>query len=335
MLVLVRTARGLTQADVAKKSDLSQGLLSKAETGSVALDDRRLERVAQALDVPVARLTSSVPPNSVLSACAFHRKRSTLPVSDAKRVRALLDLTRLQTEGLVDELAPSLELPRQSPSPDGYTSPEDIAGAVRQTLGSPSGPLPNLVSLVEGLGVLMLTRDLGAPRIDAIGSWPEGRRPLFLLNFAAPADRKRFTLAHELGHTVMHPVPAPDQESEADRFASELLMPAADIRLQLDDLSLARLAVLKQTWRVSMAALVRRARDIGTISDYEYKRINIEFSTAGYRTREPVDIEDETPTLIADIVRRRLAAGESFAQLARMVYQNEQEFKTLYGGSAQ
>ena len=333
MLVLVRTARGMTQGEVAKRAHLSQGLLSKAETGMLSLDRGRLAAVARALDVPVDRFTSSAPPDDVLSACAFHRKRSSLSVSDAKRIRALLDLTRLQVEGLVDERTPELGLPRQSPSADGYTSPEDIAESVRRVLTEVTGPIANLVHEAEQLGVLMVNRNLGAPRIDAIGTWPAGHRPLFLLNSSAPADRKRFTLAHELGHTVMHPAPVPDQEAEADRFASELLMPAAEIRAELHNLSLARLVALKQRWRVSMAALVRRARDVGTISDHEYKMLNIEFSTAGYRTREPVDIADETPTLITEIIQRRLSAGETVTELARTAHQHEAEFQTLYGGA--
>jgi Zn-dependent peptidase ImmA (M78 family)/transcriptional regulator with XRE-family HTH domain len=333
MLVLVRTARGMTQGEVAKKAHLSQGLLSKAETGMLSLDRKRLAAVARALDVPADRFTSSAPPHDVLSACAFHRKRSSLSVSDAKRIRALLDLTRLQVEGLVDDHTPELGLPRESPSTDGYTSPEDIAGSVRRVLTEVTGPIANLVHEAEHLGVLMVNRNLGAPRIDAIGTWPAGHRPLFLLNSSAPADRKRFTLAHELGHTVMHPAPVPDQESEADRFASELLMPATEIRAELHNLSLARLVALKRRWRVSMAALVRRARDVGTISDHEYKMLNIEFSTAGYRTREPVDIADETPTLITEIIQRRLSAGETVAELARAAHQYEAEFQTLYGGA--
>lgn len=332
MLVLVRAARGMTQGEVAKSAALSQGLLSKAETGMLSLDRVRLSAVARALEVPVDRFTSSAPPDGILSACAFHRKRSSLSVSDAKRIRALLDLTRLQVEGLVDEYTPELGLPRESPSADGYTSPEDIAGSVRQVMTDATGPITNLVQEVEHLGVLMVKRDL-ALRIDAIGTWPAGHRPLFLLNSSAPADRKRFTLAHELGHTVMHPAPVQDQEAEADRFASELLMPASEIRTELHNLSLARLVALKRRWRVSMAALVRRARDVGTISDHEYKTLNIEFSTAGYRTREPVDIADETPTLITEIIQRRLSAGETVAELARTAHQYEAEFQTLYGGA--
>lgn len=73
-----------------------------------------------------------------------------------------------------------------------------------------------------------------------------GKKPHILLNASATATRKRFTLAHEIGHIVIpwhvgtiiditsDQLPDPsalDQywivESEANRFASELLMPAS------------------------------------------------------------------------------------------------------------
>src|SRR5680860_1350268 len=98
MVQLVRVARGLTQTDLAKRAGISQAVLSKVETGGVELDTDRLAAVATELNVPLARLTTSEPTGGVLSACAFHRKRNSLPVSDANRIRANLDLRRLQVE---------------------------------------------------------------------------------------------------------------------------------------------------------------------------------------------------------------------------------------------
>ena len=51
-----------------------------------------------------------------------------------------------------------------------------------------------------------------------------------------------------------------------------------------------------------MAALIRRARDLGVISDYRYKELNIELSKAGWRSREPVEVPPERPRLLADVV---------------------------------
>ena len=69
------------------------------------------------------------------------------------------------------------------------------------------------------------------------------------------------TLAHELGHLVMHRFPSPDMENEAHAFASAFLMPAGDIRpyLQSRRIDLQLLASLKPEWRVSMQSIIMRA----------------------------------------------------------------------------
>lgn len=77
-------------------------------------------------------------------------------------------------------------------------------------------------------------------------------RPVIVLNDAHSDTRKRFTLAHELGHYVLHgdPLdvvtekihfrisngdPSDTNEIAANAFAAELLMPAAVVRQELSN----------------------------------------------------------------------------------------------------
>lgn len=50
-----------------------------------------------------------------------------------------------------------------------------------------------------------------------------------------PADRRHFTLAHELGHALLHREAFPGKEAEiqADRFAAELLLPESSAKLEM------------------------------------------------------------------------------------------------------
>lgn len=329
-VTLARLARGRTQAELAVDTGISQAYLSKVEKGAVVLSGARLEAVAGALGYPVSLFLLTPDDAPVTTACVFPRKRNSLPVSAERRVRALLDVTRLQVEALLDDDTPPVMLVREPPSDDGWVGPEDVAVLVRESLGAPAGPLINLTEALERVGVIVVARDLGSRRLDAIGQWPAGRRPLFLLSTHAPADRQRFTLAHELGHAVMHLDPRPDQEVEADRFAAELLLPASDIREELEDLDMSGLVTLKMKWRVSMAALVRRARDLGAISDYRYKQLNIDLSAAGYRTREPATFLPERPILLPSALERRLGAGQSAEALASRAHMLTQELSDLY-----
>lgn len=330
MIQLVRVARGLTQTELAKRAGISQAVLSKVETGMVALDDERLSVIARHLEVPLARLTTSEPTGGVLSACAFHRKRNSLPVSDANRIRATLDLRRMQVEALLPLGDGEITVPRTPPSDDDWDSPETIALDVRAAMGLGDGPIDDLVAAVEGTGAVVVVADLGAARIDAIGSWPAGHRPVFMLNSRTPADRRRFTLAHELGHAVMHELPRSDQEAEADRFASELLMPSNSIRSELTRLDLPKLVHLKPRWGTSMAAIIRKARDVDAISDHDYKQLNIALSTAGYRTNEPIPLHEELPSLVTRAVDQHLREGELIEQLADRALMTVNEFTNVY-----
>ena len=331
MLEIVRTARGLTQGELGRRSQISQSVISKLESGVLVDAGERMLTLAEVLDVPVERLTSEPLAETLLSACVFHRKRSSLPVSHANRLRAMLQLVRLQVDPLVKAEFGGRRPPTIRPTNDGYVSPEDIARRVRALVGDTDGPLLNVSGLAEALGIALVELDFEAPKLDAIGSAQDDEQPLILLNTATTGDRRRFTLAHEIGHVVMHAEPAAEQETQADRFASELLMPAVSISRELEGLTQGDLPGLKVRWGVSMAALVRRGRDLGSISDWDYKNLNIALSSAGYRTREPIDIPIERPTVIAAAMRRRIAAGEAIEVIASDLLMTPNDFDQTYG----
>lgn len=327
-LSTVRIARGLTQAALADASGVSQATISKLESGLADLEEARWADLARVLDAPVS-LVSARQVSEDASAVVFHRKRSSLPVSVASRLRAQLDLLHLQVGGLLGAQAP-VRIERIPLPADGHLTPEEVAQHVRRHLAVAPGPIPDLVGLLEAAGIAVVRSDLGSAKIDALMSWPPGARPVVLLGAHAPGDRQRFSVAHEMGHALMHEVPSDAQEAEADRFAAELLMPRVDIADHLRDVTVARLAQLKPHWGVSMAALLRRARDLAQISESTYRRLSIELSSAGYRTREPVEVPVEVPHMVAGRVRELLAAGKTPNELAQMASMTEKDFAKTY-----
>jgi Zn-dependent peptidase ImmA (M78 family) len=328
MLGTVRVARGLTQSALAKDAGVSQATVSKVESGVMSLPDAQWDRLAEILDAPSGLLSQPVG-FAGAPATAFHRKRASLSVSVANQLRARLDLVHLQLSGLVGDRVP-VEIRRDPLDDDGYTSPEEVAQRVRSALRIAQGPIADLIAVIEGAGVVVVNEDLGSVKVDALMSWPPGGRPVVLLGEHAPGDRQRFSLAHELGHAVMHEVPTAAQESEADRFAAELLMPRADIAGSLSDVSMAALARLKRVWGVSMAALLRRARDLDQISDYQYRQGSIELSRAGYRTREPVEVAAGRPRLLGDCLAAQMAVGVTVQALAGAAWMTEPSFRSTY-----
>ena len=77
---------------------------------------------------------------------------------------------------------------------------ESRASAARSLLGYGDGPLTNLQSTVEKLGLLAFSYDLGPHVID--GCYVRlGEVGVALVNGSVDAGRRRFNLAHELGHS--------------------------------------------------------------------------------------------------------------------------------------
>lgn len=328
LLEAARLSRGLTQAELAAASGIAQGIISKFETGALPADER-LSALATTLGVPTELVdgsTTQAPHTRV-----FHRKQASLPMKARNQLQADMLLAHVRVSRLVGDYLHH-QVPRL-PLPDNHWyGPDDRARELREQWNIPAGPIRSMVDVMETHGVPCLVWDVSSARVDAISSWPEDAAPIVLLGSHAPGDRLRFTVAHELGHAVLHEVPSAESETEADIFASEFLMPESDIRDDLRDVSLSTLATLKRKWGVSIAALMRRARDLGAISDSKYRSLNIELSSAGMRKNEPVQIDREQPTLLANIVGERTASGEGIAALADTALITVRELEHNYLG---
>lgn len=350
MLVLSRESRGMTQGQLAAAMQeldksggkISQGYISRAEAGRLTVSDDRLELYAQALGYPAALLCLTENEVGAGVGLVHHRKKQAATAGDLKRIHAVVNLTRLQLRPLLAG-APRPAGPGIPRIPvDDLTTPSDAARAVRAAWSVPPGPLESMVSWAERAGVVVTCRELVATvpldsgtesvPVDAVSCNPAGEDPLVLLNLGTPAERARYTLAHELGHMSMHEVPHPDQEKQANAFAAELLMPARDIRADLArrSLTVARLLELKSYWKVSMWALMRRAHTLGELSDWQYRNLAVEMSSLGYRFHEPGGLDGESPTTVSSAIRWHLDNGRDVAALARTALLSPAEFTHLY-----
>ncbi|MER5539772.1 ImmA/IrrE family metallo-endopeptidase [Streptomyces mirabilis] len=343
MLALARESRGMTQAGVAdamtKASDgaavVSQGYVSRAESGRLAVGEDRLVLYAAALGYPPELLCVDPQMSGVGVGLIHHRKRASLSAPALRRIHAQLALVRLQVSGMAGAAAvpdgvhrfPQVVL-------DDLTTAKDAARQVRREWGLPAGPVADVIGSVEEAGGWVVVRDLGSRLLDAVSQWDGRQRPLMLVNDRAPGDRCRFSVAHELGHLVMHTEPGTpgEQEKQADAFASEFLMPAADIRQAFTGgVDLARLAELKRIWRVSMSALLRRAVDLNALSDWQYRTVAVEMSALGYRTAEPVDVAPERPRRVDALVGILLSdRGLEIDQAAACARLLPEDFERLY-----
>lgn len=331
MLAAAREARGLTQSQLAERAGVPQGTLSKAEHGLVPLSPERMTALADALGFPLDLFEWDEEVYGFGSSTFYHRKQKSLPQTRLREIQATFNLTRMRAK----RLARGLEIePKHRFQPlelDDFGSPEEAARAVRAMWAVPMGPVKDVCRLIENAGGVVVRADFATPKISAISQWVTGERPVFVANTGNSPDRERFTLAHEIAHVLLHSTPNENQEGEADRFASELLMPAAEIGPRLAaGLDLARAAQLKPYWRVSMGALIRRAKNLNYITESRYKSLNVQMSQRGWLRHEPVDIEADRPRFLDQVIQIQLTSGYSVDQLAKIAGLTVEEFARLY-----
>lgn len=321
VLETARRAQGMTQEQLAARAGVHQAALSRYENDLREPEADALERLAGALGVTPGFLQHAGRARGGMAMDAHMRRRQTAPPGVWRQLEAKLNLYRWHTSQLFEEV--SLKAEQHVPTLDLLdVAPEHAARLVRAQWRMPAGPVRHLAAWLEAAGCVLIGEDFGTSRVDGLSQWI-GDHPVILFNTAAPPDRLRLTLAHELGHLVLHTdaVGADDVEADANAFAGEFLMPAEVIRPALRNVKAVRLLDLKVEYGVSMQALVERAFHLGLLTTTQRTSMYKMFSARGWRTREPrsEDIARETPRLAESIgqeLARRGLNPEEIASIA-------------------
>lgn len=303
-LRLARAFQGLSQVDVADAVGVSQAYVHQLESGSRQQPTPTVvNTLAEVLKVPPSFLYLTRPHVEFRDEeCAFRRRANT---SLAHRLRVLAHGTLFAE--VVEELEQYVELPEPNVPKHRVASRADIetaAAACRSAWEIPSdAPIANMVRVLENAGVVVTRFGASADRIDAFSR--AGHRDIVVLNTdKGSTSRTRYDCAHECGHLVMHrglEGGAPDLEDEANFFAGALLLPRTAFVREFGyqpRVSFDHLTQLKVRWRVSIAAIVRRAYDLQLISAVEYRRLNILLRQDLHRG-EPAEPPDEPPELFS------------------------------------
>ncbi len=263
-----------------------------------------VERLASVLNYPTSLFYRPEHVRGTDSICFHHRKRASMPVTLLTTVEANMHLTQLQVGALLEELEIHSANEFLTLDTDEYEDdPRQVAQALRRFWRLPNGPIINIVRVIEAAGGVVVFRDFHTPKLDGMSCWQKTTHPVFFLNSSMPVDRMRWTLAHELGHLVMHATPPTrNPEIEANEFASEFLAPAADIMPDLRNLKFSQLAALKSYWRLSMSAIIMTAKNTGAVPDSRIRSLYVQLSQHGWRTVEPFPLSAEEPSILAEAI---------------------------------
>jgi Zn-dependent peptidase ImmA (M78 family)/DNA-binding XRE family transcriptional regulator len=332
ILQLARESRGLNQTQLADLANVTQGTISFLENRMMEVNDSLLTKIATALNYPVSffeRQVNLYNPNNY-----FWRKRSKVSSKSIKQAEALMNIYKMGVETMLKSIdLPDSTLFSWDVTIDG--TPEEAARQLRKVWRLPKGRIDNLTTVAENNGVLVVHVDYGVPELDGLNIHTIHQQPIIFLNRDKPADRMRLNLAHELGHLILHCNTAigaeRDVEAEAFAFASELLMPADEIRPQLSNLDLAKLADLKRHWKVSMAAILMWGTKLNLVPPQRARSLRI--GLAPYRLEEPANLSfpRETPKLLQEVIDAHLnELGYTMENVASLACLHSTEFQERF-----
>lgn len=146
-------------------------------------------------------------------------------------------------------------------------------------------------------------------KLDAVSEWIDDRPFIMLTDNHESAVRRRFNVAHELGHIILHDeiesiyeygsIEFKKIEEQAHQFASHLLLPDNGFTESLISTNLDFYIELKKHWKVSIAAMVYKTAKLGFINEDQKLYLNKKISFNKWRKKEPLDdiIPLEKPTL--------------------------------------
>jgi Zn-dependent peptidase ImmA (M78 family)/DNA-binding XRE family transcriptional regulator len=327
-LAHARLSRGLRKKDLADLIGVTPSAVSQYEQGVSYPSASVVAELSLALSYPPKFFEQGRPRFEIShDECHFRRLRSTSKLERSRvlaRAELLMELVdALERRGLK---FPPVDLPEDLSSfADSPAHIEEVAVEVRRRWGLGIGPIDNMVRLLESKGCIVTRLRSESESVDAFSTWM-AKRPLIVLNSEkGNVERSRYDAAHELAHLIFHHDAEPGSrriEEQAHKLGAAFLMPSNAIRRELPQrFAWNKYFDLKKRWKVSLAALVRRARDLGVISEATYKRAMVQYSSNEWRKKgEPGDLKQpEQPVLIP----RALSMIEERLGIDRLTIVNE------------
>ena len=303
-ITFARELRGLTKKELAEMIKKTPSAVSQIERGLIHPDLETFVGMSFALKVPPSFFTKKTDQTNhiELASCHFRSLRSTsqsMRRQSARKGDLCIDFIELlESKGL---LFPKEEVTDFSVSAETDEEIERTAIALRRHWKMGLGPIPDIIKLVESKGIVILPLEEVCNKVDAYSIW-RGKRPCMLLSQTRTASRLRFDVSHELGHLVLHEDTAAGEaktERQANRFAGAFLAPRDSFIEECPRRwSFQAFKQMKFRWRMSIQALLYRAKDLACISQSTYQRAMMQLSSAGMRKNEGKEWEMEKPVLV-------------------------------------
>jgi Zn-dependent peptidase ImmA (M78 family)/transcriptional regulator with XRE-family HTH domain len=318
-LVEARDSRGLTQVALADLINRTSSSISRWEAGNQSPEPEALEILARALNLPITFFLRPQPPYG--DNPMFFRSMASTTQALRRRTCGRLHWAEEISLALQEWLdLPSVSVPRLDAADYreiGEADIEGIAAECRSLWNLGTGPIADVLLVMENAGICVVKEEVGSVAMDGLSHWSNAdHRPYVLI--AADKDtcaRSRLDAAHELGHLVLHArirektladaAAFKEVERQAFLFAGAFLLPGESFAAEVWSPTLNGFLPLKERWKVSLGAMIKRCRTLGMINDEYEQRLWKHYSARGWRRAEPLDdtIPVESPRLLSRSVR--------------------------------
>jgi Zn-dependent peptidase ImmA (M78 family)/DNA-binding XRE family transcriptional regulator len=227
-----RIERGLTQADLGAAVGLDRTAVAKIEAGTRKVSAVELAKIAVELKRPLDWFLLESPQSVVSRRTDVATDRRSIQL-DRSIEKAARDVEFLLETGVLEPSSKGMDLA----PPRSASEAEHHADQVRKILGVDGHPLLALDQVAEQLGLLCFSLGLGPDEGD--GAYVSlGEAGVTVINGDTEAGRRRFTLAHEIGHHLFADEYSVDltladvggqMERRINTFAVHLLLPRSSI----------------------------------------------------------------------------------------------------------
>jgi Zn-dependent peptidase ImmA (M78 family)/transcriptional regulator with XRE-family HTH domain len=293
--------RIVTRESVAKLINMSPSTVQRWEEGASTPEPEALYKLARALDV---RPEFFVRPSIKEDRPVFFRSLATTLKRDKSYQRARIVWLQEVSHVLQHYVElPAVDLPdllgNKHFTELTNDDLEEFAMALRRHWNLGDGPCPDVVGVMEHAGFVVGSEKMHTPRLDGLCKWCESeQRPYVLLaEDKMSYARRQLDAAHEMAHAILHRRVTADEleayfkliEDQAFRLGSAFLMPRATYGKEARVATLNSLLVLKERWKVSVKAQIKRMRELSLIDDEDARFLYKQYSARGWTQGEPYD----------------------------------------------
>ncbi|MDD3058437.1 MAG: XRE family transcriptional regulator, partial [Sphaerochaeta sp.] len=315
---------------------LNKMAVSNYEMGKRTPDIATVRKLAEALNVPMARLLANDGENLAIAHGAF-RKHACITKAMQEMILGNADRYLARLFSLVSVFGDAALAPIPVIEHVHATDYEAAGQYLREILGLPSsGPIGNITDILENKGYIICPIGIDDRHFSGNSGTVNGR-PYIAVNTTMPAERQRFTLIHELAHLVFSFHDDQDEEHMVDGIAGAFLLPESDIKRELGpkrrDIR-GDLRLIQKEYDVSMASIIMRAYQTGIITKSTYE-ITLKWMNAqGLRKNEKSGILPEESHLLEQLTLRAVAEEEiTVSKAAELLEKPFTEVRELcYGG---